>query len=57
VAHDDHALGVAAKDQVVRRGRASATRRWPSLAINRMGVAKENCGKKIFATGTEPPRG
>jgi len=25
------------------------------LTISRIGKAEENCGKKIFATGTEPP--
>jgi hypothetical protein len=31
-------------------------RRFPlRLATKRMGEAEESCGKKIFATGTEPP--
>ena len=30
-------------------------RRFPLLAVSRMGEAEERSGKNIFATGTEPP--
>jgi hypothetical protein len=39
--------------QVGRRVRASAMRR-PPLVAKRMGVAAENCGSRILATGTDP---
>ena len=42
--------------QVMRRGRASAMRRaLVPLATRRIGRPAEYCGRKIFATGTEPP--